>query len=245
MAAAKRKTATKKATKKATLSAKPKSAKSATAKKVKRVSAATKKPTRSVRKAAPAAKATAKAAAPKATRTTASDAMQSDAVMKMGADAIRQMMEQVGNPQMQEDMQKQMFNMSQESVAQMAKSADSASRSLNEMFALSKDNADAAVTCSSIAVNASKSMGAEMFNYANKSFSQNVEMSKELFGCRTINDMFDLQSKVVKANLDHFFNESVKMSEMLFNSANEISEPINECVSENATRLSKAMTEPA
>jgi hypothetical protein len=244
MAAAKRNTATKRVIKKATLKAKPKSAKTATAKKVKRVSAATKKPTRSVRKPATAAKSTATKAA-RATSSAAADAMQSDAVMKMGADTIRQMMEQVGNPKMQEDMQKQMFNMSQESAAQMAKSADSASRSLNEIFALSKDNADAAVTCSSIAVNASKSMGAEMFNYANKSFSQNVEMSKEIFGCRTINDMFDLQSKVVKANLDHFFNESVKMSEMLFNSANEISEPINDCVSENTTRLSKAMTEAA
>ena len=232
MAAVKRKSATKKATSRS----KPKSAKNASAKRVKRTTA---------RKATSARMSGAPKRVAAAPKSSAPFAAQSDEMLKMGTDAIRQMLNAPQTKQTQEQLQKQMMNMSQESMAQMAKSADAASHQMNEMFSLSKDNMDTAVACGSIAVNASKSMGSELFNYANKSFSQNVEMSKEIFGCRTINDMFDLQSKVVKANLDHFFNESVKMSEMLFKTANQVSEPLNERVSENTNRLTKAMTEAA
>lgn len=229
MAATKRKSSTKKTA----VRSKSKVAKKATAKRVSRAKVAPKK----------AAAAAVSSAAKKAPSAANAATAQSDAVMKMGADSIRQMMSQISSGMGQEDLQKQVYSMSQEGAAQMAKSADAASRSVYEILDLGKDNVDAAVACSSVAVNASKSMGAELFNYANKSFSQNVEMSKELFGCRTLNDMFDLQSKVVKANLDHFFNESVKMSEMMFQSANEISEPLNERVNESTQRLSKAMAD--
>lgn len=238
MAMAKRKTTTRKVATRA----KPKSAKNASAKRVKR--ATTTRRSSTVNTASKTA--TAKAAPNKsaASATAVDFKAQSDAMMKMGADALRQMMSALPAGS-QDKFQSQVNNMSQESVAQMAKSADAASKSMGEMLSMSKDNIDTAVTCSSIAVNASKTMGAELFNYANKSFSQNVEMSKEIFGCRTLNDMFDLQSKVVKANLDHFFNESVKMSEMMFKCSNEISEPLNKKMSENANRLTKAMADAA
>lgn len=206
---------------------KPKSGGNASAKRVARVAA---------RKTMP------KLAAQQATSKVAAPARQmSDDVMKISTDGITQMMKSFGS-----DVSGKAFgSMGKEGAAHLQKSADAATRSVGEMMAMSKENVEACVACSNVAVSASKQVGAELFNYANKSFSQNVEMSKELFGCRTLNDIFDLHSKVMKTNLDHFFTESVKMSEMLFNSATKAAEPLNETVSRTAKRISKTLVDAA
>ena len=166
-----------------------------------------------------------------------------DDAMSISMNAMQKLMEQAG---LQNALPQDQFNaFNQQSAEQMAKSAQTASRSMEDMMELSKKNADAAVKCSDIAVSASKNMGAEFFNFANRSFSQNVELSKELFGCRTLNDMFDLQSKMMKANMDDFFSESVKLSEMLFQCAEKVSAPINERVNDTTERLSKTLSEAA
>ena len=206
---------------------KPKSGGNASAKRVKRV--------------ASRSKSMPKLAAQQATSKVASARVVADDVMKISTDGITQMMKSMTG-----DMStKAMSMMGKDGAAQIQKSADAAQRSMGEMMAISKENVEACVACSNVAVSASKQVGAEMFNYANKSFSQNVEMSKELFGCRTLNDIFDLHSKVMKNNLDHFFTESVKMSEMLFNSATKASEPLNATVSRTAKRISKTLSDAA
>jgi hypothetical protein len=213
--------------------AKPKSAKNATAKKVSRARTTAK---RAVNTATVSAK---KVAAPAAAQTQAGMSLftdQSEAMLKMGADAVRNMM--AGAPDASGFF-------AGAKGAQLAQGADAANKSMNEVMSMGKDNIDAAVTCSSIAVNAGKNIGAELFNYANKSFSQNVEMSKEVFGCRTLNDMFDLQSKVMKTNMEHFINESVKMSEMMFRAASQVSEPINDRISDATKRISKTISDAA
>lgn len=124
-------------------------------------------------------------------------------------------------------------------VEKLSKTADSAQRSLNDVVELGRDNAEAIVEAGNIAVGVSKQVGAEVVNYVNTAFSNNVELSKQIFTCRTLNDMFDLNNKFVKSNLDAFFNESVKVSELLFQCATDISEPLNERLSETTQRLSK------
>lgn len=217
-------------TKKASARSKPKSPRSAAAKKIKR----TAKRTTTV----------AKNQAQATTRATANNFKKTvsvaDDVMSISTSAVKQLF--AGNPVVDAA---QFMGLGQESAVQLSKQADAASRSLNEIIELSKDNVDACVEASGIAVNASKTVGAELFSYANKSFSQNVELSKELFGCRTLNDMFDLQSKLMKTNLDSFFSESVKISELLFKYASHVSEPLNERVNVTTQRLSKSLTEAA
>lgn len=127
-----------------------------------------------------------------------------------------------------------------EGAAKFSKGADSAQRSINEVVEIGRENAEAIVEAGNIAVGVSKQVGAEMVNYVNKAFSNNVELSKQAFTCRTLNDMFDLNNKFVKSNLDAFFNESVKVSEMLFQCATDISEPLNERLSETTQRLTRA-----
>lgn len=122
---------------------------------------------------------------------------------------------------------------------QFTKSAGSAGRIASEAASLSRENAEALVECGNIAATVTKQLSSEVMGYLNKSFAQNVELSKQAFGCRTLNDMFDLQTKIVKSNLDAFFSESLKISEIAFQCASDISEPLNERLSESTERLSK------
>lgn len=228
-----------KTTKKTAARSKPKAAVSASAKRAKpaKKKVAAKRQTQTAVKQ----KTVLKAAAPK--KVAASIVSPVDDVMAVSAEAMQKFMRQAG---IKSPMSQNEFNaMGKKSAEQMAKSADAATRSVNDMVDISKKNADAAVKCGDIAVSASKNIGAEMFSFANRSFSQNVELSKELFSCRTLNDMFDLHSKMLKSNMDDFFSESVKMSEMVFQCASDVSEPINQCVSETTERMSKKLSEAA
>jgi phasin family protein len=126
-------------------------------------------------------------------------------------------------------------------VEQLSRSAGAATQSINEAVELSRENAETLVECGNIAMSASKQIAAETAKYVNTAFAQNVELSKQILGCRTLNDMFDLQNRFVKSNLDAFFSESVKLSELMFQCATDVSEPLNERISETTDRLSKVI----
>jgi hypothetical protein len=133
------------------------------------------------------------------------------------------------------------FAYGKDSADQLQKSAAATTRAMTEATELSRENAEAAMECGNMAVTISKSVSSELINYANHAFAQNVELSKQIFNCRTLNDMFDLSSKFVKSNLDGFFNESMKVSELAFQGANELAEPVNERISKSTERLVKAV----
>jgi hypothetical protein len=137
--------------------------------------------------------------------------------------------------------QAQLANFTRESTEQLNKTAADANRAMAEAMEVSRGNAEAIVEVSNIAVSLSKELSAELISYVNRNFSQNVELSKQVLACRTLNDMFDLGSRIMKTNLDGFFNESVKLSELLFQASNEVSEPLNERITESTDRLSKAL----
>jgi len=138
-------------------------------------------------------------------------------------------------------VQEKMTSFARESAEQLSKSTGSAGRALNEAVELSRENAEAAAEVANVSVAMTKEIAAEAISYLNKVFSQNVELSKQVLGCRTLNDMFDLMGRITKTNLDSFFSESVKLSEMIFQCATDVSEPVNDRISETAERITKAM----
>lgn len=134
-----------------------------------------------------------------------------------------------------------MRDFTRESAAQASKAATDATRALNDAGTLARENAEALVEVSNIAIAVSKELGAELISYTNKTFSQNVELGKQLLTCRTLNDMFDLSTKIMKSNLDGFFSESVRLSEKLFQLGNDVAEPLNERFSDTSTRMAKSL----
>lgn len=140
-----------------------------------------------------------------------------------------------------EDAAEKVRSFTRESAAQATKMASDTTRAMTEAGELARENAEAFVECNNIAIAVSKEIGAELISYTNRTFSQNVELGKQLFACRTLNDMFDLSSKFMKTNLDGFFSESVRLSEKLFQLGNDVAEPLNERFSDTNERMSRAI----
>lgn len=160
--------------------------------------------------------------------------------MKLGTDAIKGIFGP-GAADAQK-MSEKVFGFGKEGADHVTRSAEAASRSLNEAVAISQDNMEACVECGNITAELSKAVSEEVFEFTNQLFSKNVDLSKQLFACRTINDMFDLQSKFFKTNIDKIFNETAKISEMSFKMASKASEPINGRVAAVSKRVKKSFS---
>ena len=143
------------------------------------------------------------------------------------------------NPQ---EAQAKFSRFAQESAEQLNKSAGSAQRAMGEISELVRENAETLVEVTNLGVSVSKEVAAEIISYLNKSIAQNIEIGKQIHNCRTLNDLFDLASTCMKTNLDSFFSESIKLSEKLFRAGTDISEPLNERLSDTTDRLTKALS---
>lgn len=139
-------------------------------------------------------------------------------------------------------MQEKLAAFARESSEQLSRIGQGSNRAAAEAVELSQENIETLTEVTNIAVTIAKELMAEAIGYMNRQFAQNVELSKQVLSCRTLNDMFDLATRITKSNLDAFFSESVKISEKLFQCANDVSEPLNERMSETTERMSRAMS---
>ncbi len=160
-------------------------------------------------------------------------------MMNQGNKAMRDWMS--ASAKEMQRVQDKMFAVSRASASQISHSTNNASGSIQGVVDFSRDNVEACVECGNIVAEISQSMGEEIVEAANRTISQNVELSKDLFNCRTLNDVFDLQSRFMKQNMEHFFSESIKISELMFRSASEASMPINERVNMAGSRMKDMM----
>lgn len=172
-------------------------------------------------------------AAIESTRTSAEN------VVKIGTNAVKELIASgAGEAQ---KAQEKAFAFGRENAENFAKSADSAMKVLTEVVGLSRDNIEACVECGNITANLAKELSTECYEYASTTFSDNVELAKEAFACRTLNDAVELQNKLVRYNLDSFFDQSAKTSNLLFEYTSEAIEPINERIAQASEQLNKAL----
>jgi hypothetical protein len=161
-------------------------------------------------------------------------------VVKIGGKAVKDFMStSAGEAQKAHE---KAYAMSREGAEHIAKGADAVTKVLYEAVAMSRDNVETAIECGNVAAALTKDVSSEVFEFANKAFSDNIELSKEAFICRTINDMFELQNRIVKNSIDSFFNQSVKLSGLVFEYTQEALEPINERVAQTSDKISKAFS---
>lgn len=166
-----------------------------------------------------------------------------ESVVKISSAAVKDLLSN-GASEAQKAQEKA-FEMGRESAKHITKSADAITKSLYEAIAISRDNVEAIVECGNLTASLAQDMSNEIVEYTNKSFSDGVELSKDIFACRTINDMVELQNRIVKTSLDGFFSQSSKLTSMMFEYSAEALEPINERVSQASEQLSRALSEVA
>jgi hypothetical protein len=158
-------------------------------------------------------------------------------VVNIGSTAARDMLSS-GAGEIQKAQEK-MHEIGRESAQNFARSADMATKALVECIGISRDNIDAAMECGNITAEMAKTVSQEAYEYCNRAFSDCVELSKEAFTCRTINDMVELQNRAFRQWMDSCFGECAKMSNLMFEYASDAIEPINERVADSTEQMSK------
>lgn len=138
-------------------------------------------------------------------------------------------------------VQDKALEISRESTEQFAKSADNVGRIFQELAALSRETAETCIECNNLGASFARDFGSESFDSVNRTLSEGLELSKGFLGCRTFNDVFDLQNRFFQQSLDSFFGQSSRLSNMLFEFGTQAMEPINERVASNTEKLQKVL----
>ena len=155
-------------------------------------------------------------------------------VVKMHAYSMKDIMAK--NAEGSRQAQSRLFDYTRKGAAEFAKSAEKATGTVNEAIAHGRGTLEACIESTNVTADMTHSLTNEIFRYANEAFSNQVEYSKDMLACRTINDVFDLQSKIVRSGIDSLFNQSLRLSDMMFEYATEASEPLNQRVADVAKR---------
>ncbi len=211
-------TPAKEVTKKA--AAKPTAKKKPAAKKAAQKKVASKKP--AAKKAAPK-----KAAAKK-----------TDKVVSISKSAVRDIFTSTSDEA--KKAQEQVLAIGLDSAEHFNRGAEISSKLINESVAISQENIEACVEASTIAAEHANTIGESTIGYANDAMSDNVEISKDFFSCRTASDVFELQNKFFQSNVERFFAESAALTDMVFDMTSQSAEPFSERAAEVADRLNKA-----
>jgi hypothetical protein len=107
------------------------------------------------------------------------------------------------------------------------------------------DNGEFVKICSDYSnatVDAAKAMSLEYLQYVNDSFVENMELSKDLFHCRTVDDAIALHDRAVRSYMDNFFNQTTRLSEMFLEYTASATEPLNESLEATSKKLEKAFS---
>lgn len=194
--------------------------------------------TQTTKKPAPA-QSTANKATKQAYATLDSTRSSAENVVNMGGKAVKEFISTSASEA--QKAHEKAFAIGREGAETFAKSADAATKALHEGIGISRDGLETCMECGNMTAELVSDLSREAFDYANRAFSEQLELSKEFFACRTLNDMFDLQNRFVKGSIDNFFAETTKVSERLFDYTTEALEPINERVAQATEQFTKTL----
>ena len=96
----------------------------------------------------------------------------------------------------------------------------------DEFTAFQKYAFDALMQSGEILARGAEALGKEYFAFAQDSVTANSEAAKALLAARSLQEVVDLQSKIMRANFDKSVDESGKLSEMSLKIATDAFEPL-------------------
>lgn len=193
------------------------------------------------RKTASKAKSAASKTARAATISSISSAQSSaENVVNFGSKAVKDIHQSISSEA--QKAQEKIYSMTRDGAENFAKSADKASKTVYELMNMCRDNLEACMESSNVSANICKELSQEISDYCNQAASDQMETAQQLFACRTLNDLVELQNKIVRTTVDSYFEQCNKLSGLAFECVNDICEPINQRVSEATEQVSKLMT---
>jgi hypothetical protein len=129
-----------------------------------------------------------------------------------------------------------------ENARKMAQhSADTLARVWGESMTLRQSHMDACAEAGSLAAEVASKLTESAMHYAHETMAENVDISKDVFACRTASDMLALQNRLAQSNIHRFLNESARCSNAMFNFISRASEPFSENLADAGKRVSDAL----
>ena len=116
--------------------------------------------------------------------------------------------------------------MGQEQIAAAVKAGGQAFKTYEDAVAYNKENVDAFVQANNIMAKGMQDLNKVLFAMAQKNMEETVDLTKKMFGCKSVDDMVKLQSSLLKTNYAKAFDESRKISDMAVKLAEEAAAPI-------------------
>lgn len=168
-----------------------------------------------------------------------SNAVTPDHMLHAGTEAVKDFLN-AGTQEAQKTQEK-VLSFSKENIEKWTQSTDKTVRSFAEAFAVNKEQFDALMESGKIAGDVSRDLHEQFLAEVNALFSENVELSKDLLACRTLNDLVEVQNRAFQSNLSHFFERSARLTDAWFKLATDAAEPINTQATQATARLNKSL----
>lgn len=124
---------------------------------------------------------------------------------------------------------------------QMSRMFPSAAKNLDELAAFNKGNFDAFVAAGAAAAKGFETLSQQVIACNQKAVETSVATAKALLGCRTLQDVVEVQTDLTRKGIDEWLAEGTKLSELTVKVANQTAEPINSRLSEAVDRLMKPL----
>lgn len=139
------------------------------------------------------------------------------------------------------DFQQQFSKANNEGLQQFSKAAGSLGKDVEGFMALGKGSMEALNKCSQLASEMLREMNGQVVNSSNKSAAENAEVMRRFFSCRTVNDMFDLNNALFKANVNQALANTAKLADIFFDYAKESSKPINDQITVATKKINERL----
>lgn len=99
----------------------------------------------------------------------------------------------------------------------------------------------AASEAGSIATKSLKKMQNEIIKNMNEAFSDYQKYTQDVLSCRTLNDFWSLQNQMSQQRMKNYFDNSIKICDMLFEACGKSSEPFQEQAAITSEHIRKAL----
>ncbi|MEQ8805407.1 MAG: TIGR01841 family phasin [Rhodospirillales bacterium] len=129
----------------------------------------------------------------------------------------------------------------QEQVTAAVKAGGQVFKTYEDAVTYGKDNVDAFVQANNIMAKGMQDLNKVLFAMAQKNMEETVDLTKKVFGCKSVDDVVKLQSSLLKTNYSKAFDESRKISDMAVKLAEEAAAPIADRMTVAVEKVTKPL----
>ena len=132
------------------------------------------------------------------------------------------------------------INITFKSLQQQAEKANQIMIKNNQEFSkFFEDNLNSTLQAFNALAKSSEEISKAYFSFAQNTIENNIAAAKSLFSARNAQEVFDLQSKTAKSNIDSLINESTKLSQLSIDAANKAMQPIQNRINQTVESIIK------